>query len=297
MTPGRSVKLFLADGTPQGMRTAEVGNWSGLALVCPRTELVRLGARPEVRRTGVYILVGPSETAPSGLAVYVGEGDEVWSRLTSHDDSKDFWTLVVLFVSKDDNLTKAHVRLLEAMLVRELKKAKRAEVKNNNAPGGGKLPEADTADTETFFENVRLLLPTLGVNVFAVDAPAPATSASEEVTLELRLDEGAKAECVVREGQFVVKAGSFARSREVDSLGDGSRALRKTLQESGVLVPAKGNPGLLRFTQEYAFDSPSGAAAVVSGTGLNGRINWKLAGGGMSYKDWQEKQVSAADGG
>ena len=116
---GRSVRLFLVDGTPQGMRTAEVGNWSGLALVCPRTDLARLGARPEVRRTGVYILVGPSEAASASLAVYVGEGDEVWTRLTSHDDSKDFWTWAFIFVSKDDNLTKAHVRWLEATLIRE----------------------------------------------------------------------------------------------------------------------------------------------------------------------------------
>ena len=294
MNPGRSVRLFLVDGTPQGMRTAEVGNWSGLALVCPRTDLVRLGARSEVRRTGVYILVGPSDTAPSGLAVYVGEGDEVWARLTSHDDSKDFWTLVVIFVSKDDNLTKAHVRHLEATLVRELKKAKRAEVKNGNAPGGGKLPEADAADMETFCENIRLLLPTVGVNVFTTDAPAGRPGTNDELTWELRLDDDAKAECVVREGQFVVKAGSFARAREVDSLGDGSRALRKTLRESGVLVAVKGNPAMLKFTQEYGFDSPSGAAAVVSGTGLNGRINWKLPDSGVSYKEWQERQVSAA---
>lgn len=239
MNPGKSVRLFLVDGTPQAMRTAEVGNWSGLALVCPRTDLVRLGARPEVRRTGVYILVGPSETAPSGLAVYVGEGDEVWARLTSHDDSKDFWTLVVLFVSKDDNLTKAHVRHLEATLVRELKKAKRAEVKNNNAPSGGKLPEADAADMETFCENIRLLLPTLGVNVFTTDAPVARTGASEELTLELRLEDDAKAECVVREGQFVVKSGSFARAREVDSLafhaeGHSYRRIAQLLDGMGI---------------------------------------------------------------
>ena len=29
---GRSVRLFLVDGSPQGMRTAEVGNWTGLAV-------------------------------------------------------------------------------------------------------------------------------------------------------------------------------------------------------------------------------------------------------------------------
>src|SRR5260221_2950625 len=152
---GRSINLFLIDGTPQGMRTAQVGNWTGLALVCPRTDLARLGARPEVRRTGVYILVGPSESSASGLAVYVGEGDDVWTRLSSHDDKKDFWTWVVLFVSKDENLTKAHVRWLEARLVADIVKAKRAENANGNAPGGNKLPEADTADMETYYENIR----------------------------------------------------------------------------------------------------------------------------------------------
>ncbi|MCL2778101.1 MAG: GIY-YIG nuclease family protein [Polyangiaceae bacterium] len=288
---GRSVRLFLVDGTPQGMRTAEVGNWSGLALVCPRTDLARLGTRPEVRRTGVYILVGPSEVASSApFAVYVGEGDEVWTRLTSHDDSKDFWTWVVIFVSKDDNLTKAHVRWLEATLIREIKKAKRAEVTNASDPVGGRLPEADTSDMETFFENIRLLLPTLGVNVFSVERPE---GLGDKLVLELRW-EHAQAECVVREGQFVVKAGSLARAKEVDSLGDSTRTLRKMLKESGVLVPVDGNGMLLRFAQEYAFDSPSAASGVVAGTQLNGRIVWKVKGVGIPYKEWQEKQVAAA---
>jgi hypothetical protein len=293
--PGRSVRLFLVDGSPQGMRTAEVGNWTGLALVCPRTDLAKLGARPEVRRTGAYILVGPSETAPSGLGVYVGEGDEVWSRLANHDDKKEFWTWVVIFVSKDENLTKAHVRWLEATLVREIKNAKRAEVKNGNGPSGGRLPEADTADMETFFENVRLLLPTLGVNVFSVDAPGSTSPPADTLALELRWED-ARAECLVIDGQFVVQRGSTARLKEVDSLGDGSRALRRTLRETGVLVPHNGGSTLLSFTQDYAFDSPSGAAAVVSGTGLNGRAQWKVKGDGASYKEWQERQVEGAGG-
>jgi hypothetical protein len=293
MMPGRSVRLFLIDGTPQGMRTAEVGNWTGLALVCPRTELARLSSRPEVRRTGVYLLIGPSESLASGLAVYVGESDEIWSRLTNHDVNKDFWTWVVFFVSKDDNLTKAHVRWLEAALIRHLKQAKRAEVKNGNEAWSGKLPEADTADMEAFFENVRLLLPTLGVNIFAVEAQNTHEKLpSSALTLELKWED-AKADCVVRDGQFVVMAGSTARVKEVDSLSDWARALRNTLRDTGVLVPVPGNGLLLQFEQEYAFDSPSAAAAVVSGTGLNGRAHWKVKGAGIPYKEWQQQQVTS----
>lgn len=289
---GRSVRLFLIDGSPQGMRTAEVGNWTGLALVCPRTDLARFGARSEVRRAGVYLLVGPSDASPSGMAVYAGEGDEVWARLVSHDDSKEFWTWVVVFVSKDDNLTKAHVRWLEATLVREIKKAKRAEVFNGNEPGGGKLPEADAADMETFFENVRLLLPTLGVNIFATEG-VHAGRSTQAAVLRLELKwEDARAECEVVDGQFVVQPGSTARNVEVESLGAWVRTLRGTLKENGVLVPA--NAGLLKFSQAYAFESPSAAAGVVSGTGLNGRAHWKVKGSGLSYKDWLENQVSVA---
>jgi hypothetical protein len=294
--PGRSVRLFLIDGTPQGMRTAEVGNWTGLALVCPRTELARLSRRAEVRRTGVYLLIGPSESSASGLALYIGESDEIWSRLAAHDLNKDFWTWVVFFVSKDDNLTKAHVRWLEAALIKNLKLAKRAEVKNGNEAWSGKLPEADTADMEAFFENVRLLLPTLGVNVFALEAQNnPDKPSSSVLTLELRWED-AKADCVVRDGQFVVMAGSTARVKEVDSLSDWARALRNNLRDTGVLAPMPNNGLLLRFEQEYAFDSPSAAAAVVSGTGLNGRAHWKVKGEGISYKEWMQQQVTRTGG-
>lgn len=273
------------------MRTAEVGNWSGRALVCPRTELARLGGRSEVRRTGVYILVGPSDTSPSGLAVYVGEGDDVWSRLSSHDDKKDFWTFVVVFVSKDDNLTKAHVRWLEARLAEDISKAKRADVKNSNGPPGSKLPEADAADMETFYQNMTLLLPILGVSVFetSVSGKPP----KDALALELKWD-GASAECLVIDGQFVIQPGSTARVKEVDSLGDGSRAIRKALVEQGVLVRDPPNADVFRFTQPYAFDSPSGAAAVVSGTGLNGRKSWKVKGQGITYADWEKKKISGA---
>ncbi len=287
--PGRSIRLFLIDGTPQGIRTAEVGNWTGLALVCPRTDLVGLASRDEVHRTGVYLLVGPSDTSASGLSVYVGEGDEAWERLAIHDDKKDWWTSVVLFVSKDENLTKAHVRWLEARLVADIRSAKRADVMNGNVPGGNRLPEADTADMVTFYENVRLLLPTLGVNVFAVEARV-ARSATPSLVLELRW-ENARSECLVLDGQFVVQLGSTARVKEVDSLADGLKALRKTLRDKAVLVPFEGDPTLLRFTQSYAFDSPSAAAGVVAGTGLNGRAHWKVKGTGESYKEWEARQV------
>lgn len=290
--PGKSIRLFLVDGTPQGIRTAEVGNWTGLAVMCPRTELARFARRPEARKTGIYILVGPPDAASSRVRIYVGEGDEVWTRLSSHDSTKDFWTHVVVFVSKDENLTKAHVRFLEAALVREIKQAKRAEVTNGTEPVGGKLPEADVADMVTYLENVRLLLPTLGVDVFAVEQ-SMSSPASGELRLELKWEDS-KAECAVRDGQFVVLANSLARAKEGESLGDAMRALRRDLQKAGALVPVPNSPGALRFTGDYAFTSPSAAAAAVMGTSVNGREAWKVRESGITYNEWEARSVSAA---
>ena len=66
-----SIRIFLPDGVPDGLRMVEKSNWSGLGIVCPRSLLAESKIRPEFARTGVYVLVGESET--SGLpTVYVG---------------------------------------------------------------------------------------------------------------------------------------------------------------------------------------------------------------------------------
>ena len=62
-----------------------------------------------------------------------------------------------------------------------------------------------------------------------------------------------------------------------------------------MLVPVNGNPQLLRFEQEYAFDSPSAVAAVVTGTGLNGRMAWKVKGQNITYKAWEEQQLKTGE--
>src|SRR5260370_30775739 len=116
---GKSIRIFLVDGTATGLRTAEIGLSTCKAVMAPRGALDSVSKREESHRTGVYVLVGPDPTTPGRLSVYVGEGDDVLQRVLLHDkdDEKDFWDRVVIFVSKDANLTKAHVRHLEARLL------------------------------------------------------------------------------------------------------------------------------------------------------------------------------------
>lgn len=285
---GRTIRIFLPDGTPQGFKVAEVGMWTGLGYVCPRADLPKLGKEARAHGTGIYLLVGDAEGATVGQRVYIGEADDVWTRLKTHDadPEKEFWTRVIVFVSKDANLTKAHVRWLEAQLVREVAGAKRVELANGNGPGGGELPDPDVADMETYLDNVRMLLPVLGLDALGVAAPLSPEASELELTLKW---EGATAECVVHEGQFVVRKGSSARVKEVDSLSENYRDLRRRLRESGVLVA--GTAELLSFSVDYAFDSPTAAAVAVAGTTVNGRNLWKVKGSGIPYKEWQAAQT------
>jgi hypothetical protein len=112
MPLGISIRVYLADGTVTGIRHAEVVNWTGQALSCPRLRIAELGEWDEARRPGVYLLFGTDDTSDRP-AVYIGEAENVFDRLQSHLSQKDFWTEIVLFSNKDENLTKAHVRYLE----------------------------------------------------------------------------------------------------------------------------------------------------------------------------------------
>jgi hypothetical protein len=149
---GRSVRLYLVDGSPTGIITAEIMNWTGHALVTPRSQLADALRRGEAARTGVYFLVGDDPDQPSRLRVYVGEGDSVLDRIKSHakDAQKDFWTRACIVTSKDTNLTKAHARYLEGRFVEIVKAVDRANVANGNEPARKSLPESDIADMEFF---------------------------------------------------------------------------------------------------------------------------------------------------
>jgi hypothetical protein len=56
MPIGKSIRVFLADSTVAGIRFAEVVNWTGQAIACPRSRLGELMTWPEVAKPGVYFL-------------------------------------------------------------------------------------------------------------------------------------------------------------------------------------------------------------------------------------------------
>lgn len=261
-----SIKIFLPDGDPDGLRTIEKSNWSGVGIVIPRALFGVAKNRRELTRTGVYVLLGPLEG--SGLPrMYVGEGDPIKPRLEQHGVKKDFWTHCIAFTSKDENLNKAHVQHIESRLISLAAGAKRCILDNGNSPALPSLSEADVADVEGFLAEMLLCFPVLGLSVFTAAAPI-----GKSAVLLFTTSKGIKAEGIETQDGFVVRSGSAAVKNETASCHGYLKELRAALIANGVLKPAGDS---YSFTQDYVFASPSTAAGVVQGRSANGRVEWK----------------------
>ena len=297
---GRLIKLFLVNGSPNGLMIAEITDWTGIAFVIPRLALKNFLDRKESEETGVYILTCSDLKGVYDQIVYVGQSDSVGSRLKQHDKNveKDFERAIV-FISKDKNLTSAHARHLESELVKKIKLAGRAGTSNGNDPGGSSLPESDISDMNRFMQKIELVLPVLGLDILR---PIPSRPKLSEKSIGLpenlqSLDtfdaififekDGTCAEAIESKGEFVVLTGSLVRVKENPTIPTPHQTLRKSLIQDGGLVETN-DPKLYKLTKDVPFKSPSAAAGMVYGGTANGQWEWKVKETGESYADWRE---------
>jgi hypothetical protein len=264
-----TIKIFLAYGDPKRLRTAELSNWTGKAVAGPRSEIDSIRARPESSSAGIYFLTGidPQTGTPT---LYIGETESVKDRLKNHLE-KDFWNQVVFFVSKDENLTKAHSRYCEGRLIAIAKHAGRAVIKNDQG-SGSKLPESDREEMEVFLEKMQQLLPALGVELLVpAVSPAEKESIKDLLTCEIK---NIKASGYLTPNGIVVLSGSQAvlTPRESSIKYPWSTTLRDKLKADGSLIEHSEH---LRFVKDVEFSSPSAAAAVIHGGQANGLTAWK----------------------
>jgi hypothetical protein len=280
-----SIRIFMPEGQADGLKIVEKSNWSGRGVVCPRALLSDHKTRDEFSRTGIYILVGHGDSG--GLpTLYIGQADPIRRRLDDHHAKKEFWNTAVFFVSKAENLNKAHVSHLESRLIRLAKEAKRCTLDNANEPTFPSMSEMDIADAEGFLEEMLLCLPVLGINHFTKPRIAP-----KQIRYSLKGDL-----CVAKgyespEG-FVVMAGSLARRKEVKSIHQYLSDLRSALLNEGIFVPQ--GEDQYRLSQDYTFSSPSSASAVMLGRTSNGRMEW-LTDAGQTLKAIQERDAGETD--
>ncbi|UEJ82929.1 GIY-YIG nuclease family protein [Brachybacterium halotolerans subsp. kimchii] len=311
---GKQIRLFLTDGRPGGLMTAEIMNWTGHVLKGKRIDLGEIRTRTEATRTGIYILFG---AGPDGDPLaYIGQSDDVAKRLANHDAKKDFWSEVVIVTSKDANLTSAHVRYLEARLVRLAQEKARVPLANVQEPtGGADLPEADASDMDYFIEQLSIIMPVLGYDIFRGRSHAPsqgpafhaadeqpeldlasAAADSPEFRLQIK-DIDARAQMI--DGEFTVLQGSTVSARMRKGRSSHSESTARQFQNRAVqhaemlkfVTVPEPDAAVGTLDRDMVFSSPSAAGAVVQGhASCNGRRSW-IASDGRSYGAWEDQRA------
>lgn len=276
---GKTIKIFLIDGDPNGRMSCELSNWTGKAYKIPRIKVKDCSDRDDLGSTGVYLLFGKDEEGKD--IVYIGEAEAILKRLNQQLNQKDFWNETIVFVSKDENLNKAHIKYLENRLHEIATAANRYKIENSIIPTQSSISESDRAEMEEFIENIKLLVNTLGHKVF--EEKRDFRPKQKQQIFYIKAARGADAQGEPSSDGFVVFKGSKAAGSTVASITPSFLNLRNKLIEQGVMV----NKGeYLEFPDDYIFSSPSTAACMVLGRNANGLTEWKQK-GGKSLKEFE----------
>ena len=293
---GKHIDLFLVDGEPGGITTANVSGWTGHILSGPRTSLTRILDRKEAHRNGVYLLLGEDPDAIDNIACYIGRTEDFSARFRQHDRQKDWWDRAVLISSRDDSFNEGHWGYLEARLVEIASTAKRCSLPDNTqTPQPRKLSEAQQSDAEAFLDQVRGVLPVLGVNILrsthrTPERQAPPSDIDSPIFILTSPKRGVKARARVVGYEFIMLEGSrvvgeWSNEGSKPSTRNSYRNYRdrhaKLVDDGSIAV--EGEIGTL--TRDVPFPSPSAAGSVAVGYSCNGRIAWTWEGG--TYKDWE----------
>ncbi len=288
----RSIKIYLLNGDPEGIRSAQIVQSTTRAVAFRKLQLSEVKNKfDELSKAGVYLLLGYDE-ASSPIA-YVGQSEVLAERLRFHSNKEDkiFWTDTIILSSIDENLTASHARYVEARLIADAQKNVRWNVVNSQ--GGnkeGKLPLPERDSMEQFIEDSKTLVGALGCDLFKTIAPDKNESSGGGASIHF-FYKGQDFDAQLRitpTQELVLQKGSKLRLKTANSVPEGVISLRTKLLDKAALLKSD---DCLTLTTDYAFQSVSAAASIVSGASVNGRTAWKMI-DGRTFSDWEMEQGS-----
>lgn len=257
--------------------------------IFPRTKLNDFIQRKEAKRAGCYILMGEDERTGE-TRLYIGEGEVVKERLRQHASGasqKEFWNEAIVFTSKDDYITKTQIQYLEAKLY-EL--AEEVQLENNKKPTPPELSEVDTAEMKQFLDVIKLILSSIGITILETKIQNVNQEEKEEEIFNFTI-KGARGRMKIEDDRYVVLKGSTAIIEDRPSASQPIRKMRRKLLEEKV-TELNEDQSFNVFKENYAFNSPSYAAAAISGGEENGRAVWKYKGKSINEIEAEEIQTN-----
>ena len=263
---GRTIQIYLPTGEPRGIRIAEITTRTVQAVLIPQNQLKTAKTRPELDQIAVYFLFGESEEQARPIC-YIGQSEDLRTRLDSHSNNKEFWNTAVVAISKTQAFTPAHIRWLEWYCVQQAGQIGRYSLDNSQNPREPFVTEPLKDDCLDAFENIGILLTALGFPLFE-----PLATPTVRELFSIRGPDAHGTGALMEDG-FLVRKGSLCRKEIVESARSQVESARNRLTDSAILTDH--NDTQYIFSEDYIFNTPSGAAMVILGRSSNGWVDWK----------------------
>ena len=260
MIKAKTIQIYLPDGDPKSAKIVNITSQLGKIIYCSRKNLAYLKNRDERNFTGIYFLFGKNEEDKE--CVYIGEADKFLDRLTVHlqDEEKEWFSSVMFFTTKDNSFDKTLVKYFESFCIEKATEAERYVLDNKKKSNRPNVSEGQEADIETYYEDLKLLIATIGFPVF--------DKISEGKKLYYFSRKGYKAKGEFTNEGFLVKKGSTISKEFRDSANDSIKKGRQKIIDKKIIMD-------FEFKQDYMFSSPSMAATIIAGGAENGWVAWK----------------------
>jgi len=290
MSRGITITNYLSNGDPEGVIFAYMSNWTGQAIKIPRNLFADSKDINELKRPGVYFLLGQDSANPDDKIVYIGEANNLADRIIQHlrDVDKSFAETILCFSSKDENLTVSHTKYLEQKLINQLSRSSEYRMINKKEGYSINLPRMVQDEMDTYFDNMKIIIPTLGYSL--LHSNTKTTTAGLTIDVYYLDIGGFKAVGRLTSNGIEVEKGSDMNVKETPSISGSYSNLRKTLVDKGIISLKNGK---YKFEESYEFTSPSTAAAIILGYSINGRTAWKNK-QGKTIKELEEEKISSA---
>lgn len=262
------------------MADGYVNYQTGQAYKIPRNMIKESEHRNELSSPGIYFLFGYDESADKPL-IYIGEAENIIKRLKQHLEKKDNWNETIIFISKDDNLNKAHIKYLENQFYHIAKECDRYTIDNSNVPTKSSVSESDQAELEEFIYNAKILVNALGHKAF--EHFAENSNNTQEVSPVFQVSSGdGKAYGIQTSDGFVLLKNSHIHHNAADFLKNGIKKKVEQSKENGEIVN-----DILQI--DKLFSSSSAAAAFAVGYSISGPQQWKTE-NGETLKSFETKK-------
>lgn len=260
------ITMILKNGTPTGIIQANLDEWIGVSYKIPRNKIKEAKELKSINNTGVYILLGIDEKTGENRA-YIGEAEDIYTRLLQHNKNKEFWRECLVFVSQDNSLNKAHIKFIENELYVKANNVSRYMIENNSKPTKSTLDGADEIRAIKFYEKIMLLTSIYGYHIFD-EILSEEYKNNDRDLLYLTNNNIEYARGILTDEGFVILKGSKIKDKIANSL---SPSLVKYAEKERNSQDIQN--GI--FIRNHLCSTPSMAAVIILGRNSNGYNEWK----------------------